>query len=275
MIRIILRDKKLAIILVTIIIICSIAISVGIYAQITNAKIKLKTENIEKKETENLKDNFYNIFNNELNTNGNIEPIESDIKYDEIISLAYRIRETRSGDYSINANIPMFLKETETIKEINKNINDLFVLKMFDIAQTTKSYTIYTVDYVAYINYNILSLVIKCTIKDQTNPQRLIIQTYNYDILNDKLLSIDDVLKIKELEKETIQEKINIEIKKISNEKNKIDIEGYNLYKRESEDKMYKIENTETFLLGEKGFLYILYPYGNKNFTSEIDTIIF
>lgn len=275
MIKIILRDKKLAIILITTLIICSIAISVGIYAQITNAKIKVQNANVEKEEVINLKDDFYNIFKNELNTNGNIEPMESDIKYDEIISLAYRIRETKSGDYSINANIPTFIKETKTTKEINKDINDLFISKMFTIAQSTKSYTIYTVDYIAYINYNILSLAIRSTLKDQTNPQRVSIKTYNYDIQNDKLLSIDEVLKIKKLKNETVQNKIDTEIEKISDEKNKINVDGYDLYKRDPQNKMYKLTNTETFFLGEKGYLYIIYAYGNKNFTSEIDTIIF
>lgn len=275
MIKIILRDKKLAIILITTLIICSIAISVGIYAQITNAKIKVQNANVEKEEVTNLKDDFYNIFKNELNTNGNIEPMESDIKYDEIISLAYRIRETKSGDYSINANIPTFIKETKTTKEINKDINDLFISKMFTIAQSTKSYTIYTVDYIAYINYNILSLAIRSTLKDQTNPQRVSIKTYNYDIQNDKLLSIDEVLKIKKLKNETVQNKIDTEIEKISDEKNKINVDGYDLYKRDPQNKMYKLTNTETFFLGEKGYLYIIYAYGNKNFTSEIDTIIF
>lgn len=37
---------------------------------------------------------------------------------------------------------------------------------------------------------------------------------------------------------------------------------------------MYKLENTDNFILGEKSHLYIIYAYGNNNFTSETDLII-
>lgn len=40
-------------------------------------------------------------------------------------------------------------------------------------------------------------------------------------------------------------------------------------------DKIYKIENTSTFFLDKDNYLYIIYAYGNNNFTSEMDIIIF
>lgn len=255
MLKIILRDKKLAIILTTAVIICSIAISVGIYAKITDVKIQTAQEAEEKKEYDVLYDNFFNLFNNELDKNGNIEQIGANVKYDEILTLAYKIKQTQSGDYSINANIPIFKLETETTKQINDNINKLFISKMFQIAQKTDSYTIYNVDYAAYINYNILSLVIKCTIKDQTNPERLIIQTYNYDIKNDKLLTIEDVLKLKKLNENDVQNKINDKIDKISKQKNKISTEEYKLYQRNPEDKIYKLENSKIFFIRKQRLL--------------------
>lgn len=259
MLKIIFKDKKLAIILITTIIICSIAISVGIYAKITDTKIKTTKEAAEEKEYNSLYDNFFNLFNNELDKNGNIEQIGSNIKYDEIITLAYKIKQTQSGDYSINANIPIFKLETETTKKINDDINNLFISKMFQIAKKTDSYTIYNVDYAAYINYNVLSLVIKCTIKDQTNPERLIIQTYNYDIKNDKLLTIDEILKLKKLNENDTQNKINDKIEEISKQKNKISTEEYKLYQRNPKDHIYKLENSKIFFIRKQRlFIYFI-----------------
>lgn len=60
----------------------------------------------------------------------------------------------------------------------------------------------------------------------------MIVQTYNYDMENDKILSFEDIIKIKKLEKSDVQEKINKEISKIIEEKKAISTEGYNLYER-------------------------------------------
>ena len=38
---------------------------------------------------------------------------------------------------------------------------------------------------------------------------------------------------------------------------------------------IYNIENIETFFFGEDGSLYVLFPYGNNKFTSEMDIVKF
>ena len=43
---------------------------------------------------------------------------------------------------------------------------------------------------------------------------------------------------------------------------------------RDSKSEEYKVENAKYFFLGEKGYLYIVYPYGNKEATSEMDLVI-
>ena len=53
---------------------------------------------------------------------------------------------------------------------------------------------IYTVQYVATIKDNILSLIIKSNLKEGDNAQRVIIQTYNYDILQQKKVTLEDIL---------------------------------------------------------------------------------
>ena len=49
---------------------------------------------------------------------------------------------------------------------------------------------------------------------------------------------------------------------------------GYPVYSRNVESPIYNVENTTSYFIGENEKLYILYPYGNSNFTSELDIII-
>ena len=39
-------------------------------------------------------------------------------------------------------------------------------------------------------------------------------------------------------------------------------------------DDIYKIENTKNFFLGKNKTLYLIYAYGNKNYTSEMDIVV-
>ena len=48
----------------------------------------------------------------------------------------------------------------------------------------------------------------------------------------------------------------------------------YYLKKLDINNQMYRVENISNFILGEQGHLYIIYAYGNNNFTSETDLII-
>ena len=50
---------------------------------------------------------------------------------------------------------------------------------------------------------------------------------------------------------------------------------GYNVNIRDVESSEYKIENAKEFFIGENGYLYIVYAYGNDSFTSEMDIVIF
>lgn len=54
---------------------------------------------------------------------------------------------------------------------------------------------IFTVEYVANVQDDILSLMIKSNLKEGSNAQRIIIQTYNYDLRNNKEISLERVLK--------------------------------------------------------------------------------
>lgn len=275
MLKYIWRDKKQLIITIGVILVCSIAIAIGIYAQITNTKINKTAEEKREANYEDLKNNFDSIFTNTINKDGAAQVANANINYDEIIGTKYDINEKKETKYSIVAKIPLFKKETETTKKVNQEIFNTFGGKIVDIITNNKAYTIYNMGYVVYINDNIMSLVIKCTLKEGTNPQRTIIQTYNYNLDEDKLVSIDELIQKRNLDKEQMQKQITDEITKVSEQNTSIINQGYNVYKRNPNDDIYKVENTPNFFLGKNKTLYLVYAYGNNDYTSETDLVIF
>lgn len=50
---------------------------------------------------------------------------------------------------------------------------------------------------------------------------------------------------------------------------------GYEVYIRNPESSMYNIENSDNFIFGEGKRLYLIYAYGNTNYTTEYDVMIF
>ena len=275
MLKYIWRDKKQLIIIIGIILVCSIAIAIGIYAQVTNSKItKTKEEKIEAN-YEDLKNNFDTIFTNTVNKEGAINVENANVNYDELIETKYNVNEKKETKYSIVAKIPLFKKETETTKKINQEIFNTFGGKIVDIITNSNTDTIYNLGYVGYINDNILSLVIKCTLKEGTKAQRTIIQTYNYNIDEDRIVTLDEIMQKRNLDKEKVQNQITQEITKLSKQNASFANQGYNVYVRNPNDDIYKVENTPSFFLGKNKTLYLVYAYGNNDYTSETDLVIF
>lgn len=275
MLKYIWRDKKQLIIIIGIILVCSIAIAIGIYAQVTNSKItKTKEEKIEAN-YEDLKNNFDTIFTNTVNKEGAVNVENANVNYDELIETKYDVNEKKETKYSIVAKIPLFKKETETTKKINQEIFNTFGGKIVDIITNSNTDTIYNLGYVGYINDNILSLVIKCTLKEGTKAQRTIIQTYNYNIDEDRIVTLDEIMQKRNLDKEKVQNQITEEITKLSKQNASFANQGYNVYVRNPNDDIYKVENTPNFFLGKNKTLYLVYAYGNNDYTSETDLVIF
>lgn len=81
--------------------------------------------------------------------------------------------------------------------EYNKEIEDIFVNKARNVLQSENKNIIYTVEYVANVQDDILSLMIRSNLKEGVSAQRIIIQTYNYDLRNNKEINLEEVLKIK------------------------------------------------------------------------------
>lgn len=253
-----LKEKYLKIAIIFIVIICSLAIAAGVYFAVTNKQF------INEKEESNaeileLENDFNTIFTNE--TFGTEE---------NLVGMMYNLEVEETGNFNVDVNIPKLNINTDIAKNINDEIYNIFVKKLVSVASTSEAYTIYNIDYVAYVNENILSLVIKCVLKEGSNAQRLIIKTYNYDIEQNVQVSLEDIMNKKGLEKEnvekSIKEKVQAEIELA---------EGMNIYQRDINNPMYKLENTTEYFVGKNSHLYLIYAYGNNNFTRELDLVIF
>lgn len=274
-------SEKQIIIYISIIAFCIISIIIAFYVQFY-ARIDymellgIKSNEYQKKtdeETETLKANFNTIFNNSIT---NVSEQNNDKRKDKekpIIYTSLEKQENKTNSYDINVHIPYINIDNETIDKYNKEIEETFVNKANSILKTQNKNENYTVDYVANIEYDILSLMIRANLKEGTSAQRIIIQTYNYDLRNNKEISLEEVLKIKNIDINDTQNQIKEEIK---NEQKKVDdlkALGYNIYSRDTSSDIYDIKNSKEFYLTNDA-LYIIYAYGNEKITSEMDMVI-
>lgn len=263
--------NKMIVIITLIILVCAIAIAIGVYAQVTNKGLTTSERKEENKDYEDLENNFDYIFTNNINKESTAR---QDVNYDEIIYCAYNIKEEKNN-YAVDAKIPLFKIENDVTKDLNKEIYDTFASTIVKIVKNSTAHTTFNLDYVVYVNNNILSLVIRCKYKDGSNPQRYIVQTYNYDIDNNKLVDINEILEYKNLNKDDVAKKIENKIKEENLQMKSISEQGYPVYIRSESDDMYKVENTPNYFLGANNYLYLVYAYGNNNFTSDKDLVIF
>lgn len=224
-----------------------------IIAIIINKK-NIKTE--KPIDVEKLEEQFAELYNNNEN---------------EYVATLYSIQKSKTGKYKIEANIPYVAETIDTTGKANKEINEIFVKKLLDIYNNSEKYSLLTIDYTSSINNNILSIAIKCLLKEGNNAQRTIIKTYNFDIENQKEIKIVDI--VSSNKQQEIQEQINQKIITEIKREQVIEEQGYNVYKRNPNDSIYLLENASEFYINNN-ILYIIYSYGNKNYTSTVDLII-
>ena len=254
--------------------ICIIAITISAFIQITNNSKKAENEENIVIDTTVLIENFNNIFENKVNYQNNQINVSKE-KYDkELVYTIYSNQEVKENFYELNVNIPYVNIDNENVKKINTEISNLFYNKAINVLSETDKNIIYDVSYKAYVNDNILSLIIKATLKESNNPQREIIKTYNYNLSSNEELDINKILESRNVSKEYAQSKIYETINNASDNANKYNQLGYSKYLRDINDSMYKIENTKCYFLGENKAIYVIYPYGNSHYTSEMDLLV-
>lgn len=220
-----------------------------------------------------LVSSFDEIFQNQLETyttDANIEKIDENQDY---VYTYYTNNETKENSYDLNLHIPYINIDNETIRKYNDEIKQTFEEKAESSMQSVNQNIIYSVQYEATIENDILSLIIRSNLKQSSSPQRVIIQTYNYDLKNNKEITLEEMISNKQLDVNEVQNKINTEITLEQRKVNDLKSLGYTIFERNPEDEMYKVENSKEFFV-KNGKIYIVYAYGNENLTSEMDLVI-
>ena len=273
-------SKKRITIYIILILVCIIALVVAVCVQIlgsdfTNSifgvsTLKTKTE----EEEQELRLNFDNLFSNNIQISGELP--DNTVKEDdekEYVYTSYNNDEKDAGNYELSVNIPYINIEDDVIEEYNNEIKEIFQDKVESILDSSGRNILFTVEYQAYIENNILSLIIRSNLKQGSSAQQVVVQTYNYDLVNKKEVTLEDEIKLLGLNQYEVQNKIRQEIKDEQNKAEDLQELGYQIYSRDSESDIYDIENSDIFFFHNEN-LYIIYPYGNDALTSEMDMVI-
>lgn len=271
-------SKNRIIIYIIIALICIISIVVVIGVQILGNDVIDNLFGINKitkrseEEEAVLKNNFENIFDNILENDEEYQ-IQKINNNENIIYTSYT-KEDKNDNYEINVNLPYINIENKEVKQFNKEIKDTFEGKAEEtIKNKNNNNIIYTVKYKAYIENNNLSLIIYSDLKQSTSAQRVIIQTFNYDLKENKENKLEDTLNNYSLKINDVQNKINNDIQKEQKKSEELIKLGYNVFSRDINSDIYKIDNiTEYFVY--KNNIYIIFAYGNNKITSEKDIVI-
>lgn len=280
----VLRNKKYKIMFfTTIALICIACICVAIYIQFFYKYAKtdplMLGINIGSKKSNeyynNLRMEFNSIFMNQLFTeepNTRFDRIQTN---KEIVYTGYNLKNEDENFYKVDVKIPVLNINTEVAKKINKEIEEEFYNKANVIMRNLEGYTIYNVSYSAYVNKDVVSIVVKSSLKEENKNEKVTIKTYNYSIPTGKEVLLKELIELKQISPKEVQKTIDEEIEKAYNNALAISSEYGSTYNRNLDDKMYKLENTKEFFLTNEGNIYIIYPYGNEEYTNEVDIVIF
>lgn len=261
---------------------CILALSIGIYAQIfyrysdTDPFILGigvgKTQ--EAVEITKMKNEFNNIFTNDVSGETTTDIIKKETDK-ELIYTIQNIVEKENDKYNIVANIPYINIDSNAVEKINSEINKKYIEKIEKIMEDSKEYQDYNVAYKAYLNGELLSIIIRENIKEGRNTQSSKITTYNYSLSLEREVSINDIIKVKEYDTKKLQKEIDAQIEDLNKKDEELKNQYTEVRLRDVSNQMYKIENTENFIVNQDGYLYLIYAYGNKENTNKIDLIIF
>lgn len=269
--------KKRIIMYVIILLICVIAVIVVVGVQILGNdvvdnmfginKITKRTE----EEEASLKANFENIFDNQIEDKGEYK-IQK-VKQDENLVYTNYTKEDKNEKHEIDVNLPYININNEETDNFNKEIENTFKGKAEEILKDSNQNIIYIVKYKAYVENNILSLVIYSDLKQNTSAQRVIVQTFNFDLKENKKLTLEDIINSFDLKKADVQNKINTDIQKEQKKSEDLIKLGYNIFSRDINSDIYKVENASEYFVYNNN-IYIIFAYGNNKMTSEKDIVI-
>lgn len=278
--------KKRNILYGAIIAVCVIAIIIAVYYQFFDNTVIRPQQNvvIENIVEEDITDDpkgtlteFNKLFTNEFYAQDNsTEGVEKwpGTEDKDIVYTAYDIVREEDEKYNINIKIPVINLTGTVVTKLNGITQNIFADKATSILKGPEKYTIYSVEYVAYLNDTILSLVIKSTLKEGNGAQRIIVQTYNYDIEEEKEVTLNEMLEQYGIKIRDVNKKIDQQVGEAAKQAKLIsEATGQIMYNRDLSNSMYTTDNASNYFMGKDGQIYIVYAYGNNNVTSETDVI--
>lgn len=224
-----------------------------------------------------LKAEFASLFTNQLHSYKDSNQIEvNKIENGKsLVYTGYNIQNEDENFYQVQISLPIININNDEIKNVNKEIKENYYDEAYNIMRTAKNYTVYKVSYAAYINKGVLSVVIKKSLKNGSKPETVTVKTYNYNVPSQKMISLNDLIKLKQTDKNTVQKNIDETIKIEYNNALAVEQEFGSTYKRDLENSIYKVDNATSYFLTHEGYVYIVYAYGEYADTNEIDIIIF
>ena len=273
--------KRQLIIYVSIIFVCIISVIIAFYVQfytridigkvfgITQSGLGNKTD----EQQQTLKTEFNTIFDNNIkNDNGdnNSKKIDQDKK---LVYTKYEKKDTKLNSYDLEVHIPYINISGEVVEKYNQEIEKVFADMARTVLQSENNNAVYDVQYVANVQDDILSLMIKSNFKEGNNPQKVIVQSYKYDLRTNKEITLGEILKIERLDENAVQSKIKSEVQTEQKKAQDLKSLGYNIYSRDVNSDIYSIEKSTEFYFADD-VLYIIYAYGNEAATSEMDIVI-
>lgn len=278
-----LNGKNKNIFFIFIVLICIMAISIAVYSQFFykySASDPLMlgiTVGAQKtiEEYATLEAEFNSLFTNEIKINSENIRVDKIEPSNSLVYTGYNLVNEDENYYSVNAQIPVININHEKAKEINGQIKSEFLDKANSIMRQSEKNTIYTVTYSAYVNQHVLSLVIKSSLKEEGKSEKVVVKTYNYSMAAKKLLTLNDLISLKDTTVDAVQDRINTDVKEAYDNAKIIAEQFGNLYERDLKSDIYKVENATTFFLTQDGYIYIVYAYGNNDYTNEMDVIVF
>ena len=272
------KVRKRDIVIYTIcIIICVVALTIVVTMQVLGEGITNKVFHTNKlqiaseEEQLKLRTDFENMFTNKIE--GKIENVEKKDESKDIIFTVYENEDNISENYTLNVHIPNFNIKDENIEELNNKISTEYKQKVNQILNNKGNQIIYSVEYSAYIENEIIFLIIRSNLKESNNAQKQMVYTYNYDLKNKKEITLENIIEKLKYNKNDVQKAIQNYIEEQEKNSKSLKNLGYGIYVRNSKDEMYKIENTKNFFV-KINKIYIIYPYGNTSATSEMDIVI-
>lgn len=284
------KNPKILYVLISIF--CVFAIIAGIYAQfidvnhggldiaeeVETSANETNSNTINTDSQTEIRAGFNDLFTNTLNLGDyDTTGIQKINKEEDIVYSIVNMQES-SDKYELNMHIPAININNEIATTLNNATQTTFINKANEIIADKESTvkTIYSIDYVAYVNESILSLVIRSTLKEGNSAQRIMVQTYNFNLNTNNEASLTELATIKKLNREEVNSKIKEVVTEANQEAQTLQSMGYSQkYVRDLNSDIYSIDGANVYFLGPNKELYILYPYGNNEFTSAMDIVLF